>query len=121
MDRTLRWRWLALALLVIGVLTLAACGDDDDDNGTDTGDGQAQQFPEGSSLAEIQDAGEIKLGVKFDVPPFGFVNPASGDVEGFDVDLGQAIADELGVEANFIEAVSDNRIPFLEDGTVDLS
>ena len=58
--------------------------------------------------------------MKFDVPPFGFKNPQTDAVEGFDVDLGQAIADELGVEANFIEAISDNRIPFLVDGTADL-
>ena len=83
-------------LLVLGALTFAACGDDDDD-GTDTApQGQAQQFPAGSTTAEIQDNGEVVIGVKFDVPPFGFVNPQSGDVEGFDVDLGQAIADELG-------------------------
>ena len=68
----------------------------------------------------MQDAGEITIGVKFDVPPFGFKNPQTDAVEGFDVDLGQAIADELGVEANFIEAISDNRIPFLVDGTADL-
>ena len=71
-------------------------------------------------MAELQEAGEITIGVKFDVPPFGFKNPQTDAVEGFDVDLGQAIADELGVEPNFIEAISDNRIPFLVDGTADL-
>ena len=60
------------------------------------------------------------IGVKYDVPPFGFNNPSSGKVEGFDVDLGQAVADKLGVKPKFIEAISDNRIPFLEDGTADL-
>jgi glutamate transport system substrate-binding protein len=60
------------------------------------------------------------IGVKYDVPPFGFNNPKSGKVEGFDVDLGQAVADKLGVEPKFIEAISDNRIPFLQDGTADL-
>ena len=45
---------------------------------------------------------------------------SSGKVEGFDVDLGQAVADKLGVEPKFIEAISDNRIPFLQDGTADL-
>ena len=60
------------------------------------------------------------IGVKYDVPPFGFNNPDSGKVEGFDVDLGQAVADKLGVKPKFIEAISDNRIPFLQDGTVDL-
>jgi glutamate transport system substrate-binding protein len=79
-----------------------------------------EQFPAGSTLGAIQEAGEIKIGVKYDVPPFGFQNPQSGEVEGFDVDLGRAIAERLGVEPNFIEAISDNRIPFLEDGTVDI-
>ena len=71
-------------------------------------------------MAEIQEAGTITIGVKYDVPPFGFNNPQSGEVEGFDVDMGKRIAEELGVEAEFVEAISDNRIPFLQDGTVDI-
>ena len=58
--------------------------------------------------------------MKFDVPPFGFKNPQTNEVEGFDVELGKAVAAKLGVEPKFIEAISDNRIPFLEDGTADL-
>ena len=58
--------------------------------------------------------------MKFDVPPFGVKNPQTNEVEGFDVSLGQAVADALGVEPKFIEAISDNRIPFLQDGTADL-
>jgi len=103
--------------MLAAVLTLAACGDDDEGGGDAA---QVEEFPTGTTMAELQDAGEVKIGVKFDVPPFGFKNPQSGDVEGFDVDLGKAIADALGVEPTFIEAISDNRIPFLEDGTVDL-
>ena len=70
-------------------------------------------------MARLQDAGRIRIGVKYDVPPFGFKNPQSGDVEGFDVDLGKFIAGKLGVEAELVEAISDNRIPFIQDGTVD--
>ena len=70
--------------------------------------------------AEIQEEGTITIGVKFDVPPFGLNNPQTGEVEGFDVDLGNYIADRLGVEAEFREATSDNRIPLLVDGTIDL-
>ena len=81
---------------------------------------EVEQFPEDTTMGKIQAAGEIKIGVKYDVPPFGFKNPQTDDIEGFDVDFGQAIADKLGVEPNFIEAISDNRIPFLQDGTVDL-
>ena len=124
MDRRDRWRWLVGLFGALLLLTAAACGGGDD--GGDAGgggggdDADEQQFPAGSTMADLQDKGEIVIGVKFDVPPFGFNNPQTGEVEGFDVDLGKMIADELGVEPKFVEAISDNRIPFLTDGTVDL-
>jgi ABC-type amino acid transport substrate-binding protein len=71
-------------------------------------------------MGKIQEKGEIVVGTKFDVPLFGFKNPQSGEVEGFDPDIAQIIADRLGVELKLEEAISDNRIPFLVDGTVDL-
>jgi glutamate transport system substrate-binding protein len=120
MEQLRSWRWLAVALLVLGALTLAACGGDDDDDTETAQQGQAQQFPAGSTMARLQDEGQITIGVKYDVPPFGLNNPQTGEVEGFDVDLGKYIAEELGVEATFREATSDNRIPLLVDGTIDL-
>ena len=119
-DRT-RWRWLVVALFAIAALAFAACGGDDDDD-DDDGEpaAEVEEFPAGTTMAELQDKGEIVIGVKFDVPPFGFLNPQTNEVEGFDVDLGKAIAEDLGVQPTFIEAISDNRIPFLVDGTVDL-
>jgi glutamate transport system substrate-binding protein len=123
MSRKKLWRALLAMALAVAALSLAACGDDDDDDGGgDGGDqaGEARQFPANSTLGKIQERGEITIGVKYDVPPFGFENPQTGEVEGFDVDMGRFIAEELGVEPKFIEAISDNRIPFLERGTVDL-
>jgi glutamate transport system substrate-binding protein len=116
-------RWALLLVLILGLL-VTACGDDDEEQPAGGGGGEqaadVEQFPEDTTMGKIQAAGEIKIGVKYDVPPFGFKNPQTDEIEGFDVDLGQAIADKLGVEPNFIEAISDNRIPFLQDGTVDL-
>jgi glutamate transport system substrate-binding protein len=117
-------RWLAVLALVLG-LVLAGCGDDEEPSGgggeaTSTPAADVEKFDAGTPLGDIQEKGEIVIGVKYDVPPFGFNNPKSGKVEGFDVDLGQAVADKLGVEPKFIEAISDNRIPFLQDGTADL-
>jgi ABC-type amino acid transport substrate-binding protein len=119
------WRLLLLALVATALAVgVAACGDDEEDEGGGGGDTSAQteaaEFPAGSTPAKLQDKGEITIGVKFDVPPFGFKNPQTNDVEGFDVDLGRRIADKLGVEPKFIEAISDNRIPFLKDGSADL-
>ena len=120
-----QWRPLAVLALVMGSLAMSSCGDDDDDDGgSGSGGGdqaaEVKQYPANSTLGKIQDAGEITIGVKYDVPPFGFENPQSGEIEGFDVDMGRYIAEELGVEPKFVEAISDNRIPFLERGTVDL-
>jgi len=117
-------RWLAVLALVLG-LVLAGCGDDEEPSGgggeaTSTPAADVEKFDAGTPLGDIQEKGEIVIGVKYDVPPFGFNNPKSGKVEGFDVDLGQAVADKLGVKPKFIEAISDNRIPFLQDGTADL-
>jgi glutamate transport system substrate-binding protein len=120
------WRALLAMALAVAALALAACGDDDDDDGGGGGDGggdqaaEAEQFPANSTLGKIQERGEITIGVKFDVPPFGFKNPQTDEVEGFDVEMGRIIAEELGVEATFVEAISDNRIPFLQQGEVDL-
>ena len=111
-------RWLAVFACVFAMVG-AACGDDAEPTDGDT-ESPAEEFPAGTTMADLQDAGTITIGVKFDVPPFGFKNPETDEVEGFDVDLGQAIADALGVEPEFIEAISDNRIPFLTDGTADL-
>jgi ABC-type amino acid transport substrate-binding protein len=113
---------LLLAALALGALVAAGCGDDDDDGDGGGGEqgAEVRQFPADTTLGKIQRSGEITIGVKYDVPPFGFINPQSEEVEGFDVDLGRFIAEELGVEPKFVEAISDNRIPFLERGTVDL-
>jgi ABC-type amino acid transport substrate-binding protein len=81
---------------------------------------EAKKFPAGTTMARLQQKGEITIGVKYDVPPFGFKNPRTGDIEGFDVDLGNAVSKALGVRPKFIEAISDNRVPFLQKGTADL-
>jgi glutamate transport system substrate-binding protein len=116
---------LAILMLVLG-LVAAGCGDEEEGGGgsgasqEQTPAADAQKFEAGTPLGDIQAKGEITIGVKYDVPPFGFNNPQTNEVEGFDVDLGKAIAERLGVKPKFIEAISDNRIPFLQDGTADV-
>ena len=121
-------RWLGVALSA-GVLAIAGCGGDDEERGAGasaasgaeaTPAASVEKFAADTTLGKIQAKGEITIGVKFDVPPFGVKNPQSGEVEGFDVEMGKAVAAKLGVKPKFIEAISDNRIPFLEDGTADL-
>jgi glutamate transport system substrate-binding protein len=120
--RTNKRSWVSGAVVAV-MLIAAACGGGGGGGGGGDGSGDSgaqPQFDAGTTMAELQDKGKVTIGVKYDVPPFGFKNPQTGDVEGFDVDMGKIVAQKLGVEPEFIEAVTDNRIPFLEDGTVDI-
>ena len=77
----------------------------------------------GSVLARIQERGKLVCGTKVDVPTFGYLNPETNAMEGFDVDVCRAIAAELLGDpqaVEFKEAISKNRIPFLTEGVVDV-
>ena len=45
-----------------------------------------------NSVDAIKKRGSIKIGVKYDAPPFGSLNPQTNQVSGFDVDIARAIA-----------------------------
>ncbi len=78
---------------------------------------------DGTALRKIQDRGKIVAGVKYDIPTFGYLNPLTNKLEGFDVDLVKGIADYIfgNPEAvEFKQAISKDRIPFLQEGVVDI-
>lgn len=54
------------------------------------------------SLARVQESGVLRVGLDPSWPPFEFVDPASGQVAGLDVDLARAIGRELDVEVAFV-------------------
>jgi len=120
-----------LSLLLGAVVALAGCTGGGSTPGTSPagpgsspaaspGGGATPSFAADSTMGQIQANGQLTCGVKFDVIAFGFRNPTSGDVEGFDADLCREIAAALGVEPNFVEAISANRIPFLLEDRVDI-
>ncbi len=110
-----RRSFLGLGVVAALVLLAAACQPEPAPR-----TGPRPEFPAGSYMAGLQDKGQVVIGVKYDIPRFGFLNPATNEVEGFDVDLGKLIAERLGVPVRFDEAVSTNRIPFLQQDKVDL-
>ncbi|HET7167418.1 MAG TPA: transporter substrate-binding domain-containing protein [Pseudolabrys sp.] len=68
---------------------------------------------------EIKKRGKIIVGIQGDNPPWGFVN-SSGKQEGFDADMSELYAKELGVTVEFVPLEVANRIPALTAGRVDL-
>jgi putative glutamine transport system substrate-binding protein len=76
-----------------------------------------------NSLDAIKKRGTIKIGVKYDAPPFGSLNPQTNQVAGFDVDIAHAIAKKIlgsADKAQLVQVKSDNRIPLVQNGDIDL-
>lgn len=71
------------------------------------------------SVAAIKQRGKLIAGVKFDTPPFGFLNDKNKPV-GFDLDIVRLIAKRIGVPVQFVKVTSPTRIPMLAAGNVDL-
>jgi len=72
-----------------------------------------------SSLDEILKRGKIRIGVLPTCPPFSQYDDA-GKMCGFDVDLSNKLADDLGVELELVDTEPNNRVPYLKTGKVDL-
>ncbi|WP_312248793.1 transporter substrate-binding domain-containing protein [Streptococcus parasuis] len=71
-------------------------------------------------VQEIIERGVLRVGVKQDVPNFGYKNPDSGEFEGLEIDIARKIADELGVDIEFTPVTAQTRGPLLDNGQVDL-
>ncbi len=102
-------------------LVLAACGGGGGE--TDVEVAENPEFESGTKMAELADAGEITIGVKYDQPGIGFQEPGADAPSGFDIEIGRIIAAALGIDDDGItweETVSENREPFLQNDRVDL-
>ena len=104
-------------ILMAVLFALAACTQG---GGGAGGGGASPAGGAGGGVQAIKNRGKLICGVKFDVTGFGLRNPTTNQVEGLDADLCREIAKELGVQPEFVEAVSANRIPFLQQDKVDL-
>jgi ABC-type amino acid transport substrate-binding protein len=82
----------------------------------------AQSSDSDSSVAAAKKRGRLIVGVKYDFPPFGFVDEKR-QVVGFEVDIARELAANLLGNRDAVELVEvsgPNRIPFLVTGKVDL-
>lgn len=113
----LRTSLTAVAIAASAVLALSACT-----TTGDTTDPDAVTFEAGTTMAALNEAGTITIGTKFDQPLFG-LQGLDGNPAGFDVEIGKIIANALAISEDsieWVETVSANREPFIENGTVDI-
>ncbi|MDP1793106.1 MAG: glutamate ABC transporter substrate-binding protein [Acidimicrobiales bacterium] len=81
------------------------------------------RMPAGTKMAEIQQRGRLIVGVADDTLLFGFLNPLTNQLEGFDIDMAREVARAIFGNPNAIElrAIAySQRLPLLVDKSVDL-
>ncbi|MGH7087093.1 MAG: transporter substrate-binding domain-containing protein, partial [Acetobacteraceae bacterium] len=71
------------------------------------------------ALANIKQAGVLKVGVFEDFPPFASAGPDMR-LHGYDIDVANALAASLGVKLDLVGVTGQNRIPYLKDHKVDI-
>ena len=99
----LKTLWVGAAA-ALGVVALAAAAAD----------------AEARSLDDILSAGTIRIGINPNFPNMSTRNDA-GEWQGFDIDVGNAIAEKLGVEVEWVPTETAQRVPFLVADRIDLS
>lgn len=72
------------------------------------------------TLDEIIKSGTIRVGVNPNFPPMSSYGKTNA-LEGFDVDVGRAVAQALGVKAEFVTTEAAQRVPFLVSNRIDVA
>ena len=92
--RWFRWLWL-VAAVAVALMVFAACGDDEEEGGT--------------AAPELSD-GVLQVGSDIAYAPIEFFEEGTTTPKGLDIDLANALAEELGVTTEFINTGFDGII-----------
>ena len=100
----MRIKCIAAAMAAVCLLILSGCG------GGDTSS---------DLLARIRDKGEITIALEGNWSPWGY-HDESDKLVGYDVEIGEKIAEKLGVKVNFVESGWDSLLAGVESGRYDM-
>jgi len=104
---------LLLSAALLSVLALSACSSP---SSNDAGSTDASA----NSLEAIQESGVLTVGTEGTYKPFSYHEGGSGPLTGYDVEVITAVAEKLGVEAEFEETQWDAIFSGLESGRFDV-
>jgi polar amino acid transport system substrate-binding protein len=113
----------AIASTVAAALIVAGCGGDGSGNGDNAP--PAGGTEEDAALAEmvpedIASDGTLTVGTDATYAPNEFLAEDGTTIEGFDIDLFDAVAAKLGLEAEYTSAPFDNIIPSVQSGKYEI-
>lgn len=120
------------ALLFTG--SLAGCGNSADNGGQPVSAAGSDEQSVGSSdsesgsgsaavsyrtLDEIRESGKVVIGVFSDKAPFGYIDE-NGEYQGYDIYFAERIAEDLGVEVEYVSTDPASRVEYAATGKVDI-
>jgi len=110
------------AIMSLGSLALAGCAQNTEDGGAPTVD--AVTVDESDELAalvpeEIRSTGELRIGTSPNYPPNEYID-SSGEITGWSVDLTNAVAAKLGLEAKYVQSGFTQILSGLGTGAYDM-
>ena len=79
----------------------------------------------GDEIKAILNRGELRVGVKSDVPRFGFLNLDINELEGMEIDLARMVAKAILGDENAVKFIivgsANTRAAMLENGEIDIA
>jgi polar amino acid transport system substrate-binding protein len=105
-----RWLWRTLSVacvLLLAAFAAMACGDDEEEGGN------------GAAVPELED-GTLQVGADIAYAPMEFFEEGTENAMGLSIDLGTALAEELGVDVEFVNTGWDGIVPALQAGRFDV-
>lgn len=112
----------AVSLLLAFVLVFASltgCGKKEDAGSQAAGTEKEESGGIYRTLDEIKESGKITIGVFSDKNPFGYVDE-NGEYQGYDIYFAKRLAEDLGVELEYVSTEPASRVEYLESGKVDV-
>ena len=71
-------------------------------------------------LKEVLDRGTLRIAIGGATPPYSVMKP-DGEPEGYEIDIGKMIAEELGVEPEWVKVDAAGRVTALQTNKVDIT
>ena len=115
-SRASRKRIAAGAAALLAAVSLTACSVDAGSSDDAAGAEPSADF---RNVAAIQESGSVKIGVFSDKSPFGYVD-ANGEYAGYDIEYGNRLGQDLGVDVEYVPVEAASRVEFLDTNKVDI-
>lgn len=108
---------LLMTLVTLGALALTGCSQENEQ--LSDIEVTTQESSNGDLLSQIQERGSIVIAMEGTWAPWTY-HDESDELVGYDVEVGRAIAEKLGVEVSFVEGEWDGLLAGLSAGRYDI-